>query len=158
MFIHSLVKFISMSIKGFISNIFDLFKQWFDVAESFVKDNIHTAVVVTENVKKFLDNPVGDFLVEVIDEKIPGHLAEKVKEVLPKLLLSLNIIDHCKDLSQEVTLKCVSEQLAVSSDTIKDVFYHSLAVTLSESLSDGKISFGDAVALVEWYYRNKVKK
>jgi len=158
MFIHSLVKFISMSIKGFISNIFDLFKQWFDVAESFVKDNIHTAVVVTENVKKFLDNPVGDFLVEVIDEKIPGHLAEKVKEVLPKLLLSLNIIDHCKDLSQEETLKCVSEQLAVSSDTIKDVFYHSLAVTLSESLSDGKISFGDAVALVEWYYRNKVKK
>lgn len=147
-----------MSVKGFISNVFDLFKQWFSVAEKWVQDHIHVAVVVTENVKDFLNSPVGDFLVTVIDEKVPGDLAEKVKEVLPQVLLGLHVIDDCKDLDQEATLKCIAEHLQASSDDFKNVFFHSLAVQLAEKLSDGKLSFSDAVALVEWYYRYKVKK
>jgi hypothetical protein len=154
----SLFKIIFMSVKGFIANVFDLFKQWFSVAEKFIQDHIHVAVVVTENVKKFIDNPVGDLLLTVIDEKVPGDLADKVRDVLPKVLLGLHIIDDCKDLDQEETLKCIAEKIQASSDDFKDVFFHSLAVQLAEKMSDGKITFSDAIALVEWYYRYKVKQ
>lgn len=147
-----------MSVKGFIANVFDLFKQWFSVAEKFVQDHIHVAVVVTENIKNFIENPVGDFLLTVVDEKVPGDLSGKVKEILPKVLLGLHIIDDCKELNEEDTLKCISEKLQASSDDFKNVFFHSLAVQLAEKLSDGHITFSDAIALVEWYYRYKVKQ
>jgi len=146
------------SIKSFLQNIWDLFRQWFHVADQYIKDNIHVAVTITENVKKFIDNPVGDFLLTVIDDHIPGNVSEKVKEILPKVLLTLGIISDCKDLDQEETLKCIADHLRVASDDIKNVVYHSLAVTLAKELSDGQISFGDAIALVEWYYRNHTKK
>lgn len=147
------------SLKRFLANIWNLFEQWFQVAEQYVKDNIHVAVVITENVKKFIDNPVGDFLLSVIDEKIPGDVTGKVKEVLPKVILALQLIDDCKDLEdQEATLKCIASKIQSASDEFKNAFYHSLAVTLAEQLSDGKIGFSDAIALVEWYYKNQVKK
>jgi hypothetical protein len=161
-FIINKIKIIFMafksSIKNFLQNIWDLFRQWFHVAEQAIKDNIHVAVVITENVKKFIDNPVGDFLLTVVDDHIPGNVSEKVKEILPKVLLTLGIISDCKELDKEETLKCIADHLRIASDDIKNVFYHSLAVTLAEKMSDGKISFGDAIALVEWYYRNQVKK
>jgi hypothetical protein len=146
------------SIKSFLQNIWDLFRQWFHVAEQAIKDNIHVAVTITENVKKFIDNPVGDFLLTVIDDHIPGDFAGKVRTILPKVMLTLGIISDCKDLDQEETLKCIAEHLRIASDDIKNVVYHSLAVTLAKELSDGEISFSDAIALVEWYYRNQVKK
>lgn len=149
---------VGKAIKNFLKNIWDLFRQWYEVAGDFIKDHIHVAVVVTENIKNFVDNPVGDFLLTVVDDKVPGDLKEKVKEVLPKVLLGLHIIDDCKDLEKEETLKCVADHLKDLAPDIKNVVYHSLAVTLAERLSDGQISFGDAVALVEWYYRNKVKQ
>jgi hypothetical protein len=146
------------SVKSFLQNIWDLFRQWFHVAEQAIKDNVHTAVIVTENIKKFIDNPVGDFLLTVIDEKVPGDLTGKVKELLPKVLMSLQIIDRCKDLEEEEVLKCIAHHMQDAPDNAKDAFYHSLAVTLAKELSDGKVSFSDMVALVEWYFRHQVKK
>lgn len=149
---------IKQKIKRFLSNIWDLFRQWYEVAEDAIKDNIHVAVVVTENFKKFVDNPIGDFFLSIIDEKVPGNLREKVKEILPKVLITLNIIDQCKDLEEETLLICISEQLKVASKDVQNTFYHSLSVLLAEKLSDGELSFSDVIALVEWYYRNHVKK
>lgn len=145
-------------LRSFLNNLWDIIRQFWTVAENFIKENIHVAVVVTENFKKFVDNPVGDFLLSIIDEKIPGDVTGKVKEVLPKVLLALQLVDDCKDLSQEDTLKCIASKLQSASDQFKNAFYHSLAVTLAEQLSDGKIGFSDAIALVEWYYKNNVKK
>lgn len=158
-FIKSIVMSLVSQLKRFLANVWDIFAQFWTVAEVFVKDNIHVAVVVTENVKKFIDNPVGDFLLSVVDDKIPGDVSGKVKEILPKVILALQLIDDCKDLEdQEATLKCIASKISAASDEFKNAFYHSLSVTLAEQLSDGKIGFSDAIALVEWYYRYNVKK
>jgi hypothetical protein len=157
-FIKSIKMTIERSVKKMLQSIWALFKKWFSVAEQSVKDNIHVAVVIVDNLKKFIDNPVGDFLLSVVDEKIPGNLTEKVKETLPKVLLALHIIDDCKDLEEEDALKCVSLRLQGLADETKDAVYHSLAVSLAKALSDGKLSFSDCIALVEWYYRTHVKK
>jgi hypothetical protein len=94
----------------------------------------------------------------VVDDKIPGDVTGKVKKILPKVILALHLIDDCKGKSEEDTLKCISEKLFMASEMTTDAFYHSLAVTLAKELSDGKLSFGDAIALVEWYFRTQVKK
>lgn len=145
-------------LKNFLKNIWQFFSQWWSVAEQAVKDNVHTAVVVTENIKNFVDSPIGDFLLSVVDEKVPGDLTSKVKEILPKILLALHIVDDCKDLPETDALKCVAGKLKLMADDTKDVMYHSLATLLAKELSDGKLSLSDAIAVVEWYYTNKVKK
>lgn len=149
---------IERSVKKMLQSIWALFRKWFAVAEQSIKDNIHIAVVVVDNLKRFIDNPIGDFLLSVVDDRIPGNVTEKVKEILPKVLLALHIIDDCKDLEQEEALICVSAKLQLLSSDMKDAVYHSLAVTLAKELSDGKLSFSDCIALVEWYYRTHVKK
>jgi hypothetical protein len=153
-----LINTIMSSLKGLLKNIWQFFSQWWGVAEKFVKDNVHTAVIVVENLKSFIDNPIGDFLLSVIDDKIPGDVTGKVKEILPKILLALHIVDDCKDMDQENALKCIASKLQLLSDDTKDMLYHSLAALLAKELSDGKLSFSDAIAVVEWYYTNKVKK
>lgn len=149
---------IGQKIKHFLSNIWDLIGQWFDVAEQAIKDNIHVAVIITENIKKFIDNPVGDFLLSVVDDKVPGNLAEKVKNILPKVLLGLHIIDDCKDLaSEEETLKCISAKLQGVSEENKDMLFRELSLRLAKELSDGQFTISDIVGIVEWYYRTQVK-
>lgn len=148
----------SKSIKNFIKNILDLFRQWYKQAEDFVKDNVHVAVVFTEGLKKFVENPVGDFLLTFLDDKVPIDLKEKVKQVLPKVLVTLHIIDNCQELSFDDTLICVAAQMEKMSKETKDHFLHSLSVELARVLSDGKLTLGEAIALVEWYYRSYVKK
>lgn len=154
----SIIMNIGQKVKKFLSNIWDLLGQWFQVAEQAIKDNIHVAVILTENIKKFIDNPVGDFLLTVIDDKIPGDISGKVKELLPKVLLGLNIINDCKDMPESEALICIASKLQVASNENKDMFFRELSLRIAKELSDGQFTISDIIGIVEWYYRTQVKK
>jgi len=145
-------------MKNFLKNIWDLFKQWFVRAESYVQNNISVAVTVTEKLKQFVDNPIGDMLVTVADDTFHTDIGEKIKSILPDILISLQAIDECKGLSQEDTLKCIAAKIKLLADDIKNTAYHNIATLLAVRLSDGKIDLSDAIAVVEYYYQTYTKK
>lgn len=145
-------------MKNFLKNIWNLFKQWFVRAETFIQDNVSVAVTVTEKVKQFVDNPIGDMLITVVDDTFHTDIGEKIKAILPDILISLQAIDECKGLSQEDTLKCIAAKIQLLSDDIKNTTYHNIATLLAVRLSDGKIDLSDAIAVVEYYYQTYVKK
>jgi hypothetical protein len=147
-----------MSVVSFLRNLWKGLTHIFTSVEDYVKQHIHASVIVVENIKAFIDNPAVDFLTAVIPGDIDDAIKRKLREWLPKALLSLQIIQDCAELEDPERLHCIIQKIAEATDDQKDLIYHNIAVLLLKYTSDGNFSISDGIGLIEWYYRNKVKK
>lgn len=147
-----------MSLKVFLSKVWRGISAFFHRIENAIKDNIGIAVNVVEALKAFIESPTGDLITSLIDDKLPFDLKQKLREWLPKVLTSLHIVNDCKDLEDEEMIQCVVEKIAALDEDGKRTLYHSLAILVAEKLSDGKLTFSESIALVEYYYVNFVNK
>lgn len=131
------------------------------------KKYIDIAVNVVEAIKKIQDSPVDDIILFLVKMAIPGDADDKLinrvsdtlKEWIPKILLDLRIIDSIANIEDpNEQLKAVLAELKFSSVEAENVFYHSLAALIMEKLSDGKITWSEAVRISEYYYQHVIKK
>jgi len=77
---------------------------------------------------------------------------------LPGVLLDLKLVNSIANIEDpNEKLKAVLAQFKLSSNDTKNIVYHGLAALAIEKLSDGKLSWSDAVALSEYYYKNVMK-
>lgn len=146
-------------IRAFLKKVYDKL-----VDES--KQYIPIAINVVEAVKKVMDSQVDDVVLSVLKiliPNIPDEQVDKVKgkieEALPKLLLELNLVNsiaNTDDINKQ--LQMVLDHLKLSSDDVKAEKYHTLASKLLMILSDGKVTWGEAVIFTEWYYQTYIKQ
>lgn len=131
------------------------------------KKVVPLAINIVEAIKKVMDSPVDDVILEIIRLSVPGDaddkMIEKVKDLvekwLPVILLKLKMVDSISGIeNKNEQLKAILEQLKLSPDAVKNVYYHSLASLILEKLSDGKIRWSDAVAISEYAYQNLIVK
>ena len=110
-----------------------------------------------------MDSPVDDIITFVIKNAIPGSaddvLIDKinatVKEWLPKILIDLNIANAIANINDpNKQLQAILEQLKLSSNETKNIFYHGFCSLILEKLSDGELSWSDSTAIAEYYYKN----
>jgi len=127
---------------------------------------IPIAVKVIEGLKKVMDSPVDDVIAEILKIAIPGDADDKliekirktVEEWLPKILLELKLVESISNITDKnEQLNAILEQLKFSSEETQNILYHGMCSLILEKLSDGRISWTDAVALSEYYYSNFVK-
>lgn len=147
-----------MSIKNFLHHLWQSIKKLFEKVEKEVRKDIVIAISVVQRVKLVIDSPVAD----VITALIPGDADDRIKELLrkelPKILLELGMIQSIAGIENvNDQLNAVLQKLKLSGDDSKNAFYHSLASLILQKLSDGKLSWSDAVAISEYYYQNHVK-
>lgn len=147
-----------MSFRTFIRNIWKGFKALWNRVEKIIQDNIHVSVLVVQNFKTIVDSPATDILTALIPGDIDDKIKDKLRQVLPKVLTTLKIIEDCSHLTDQELVNCIAVRLVTATEEYKDHIFHGLAVQLAKELSDGRLTFSDAIALVEWYYRNKVKR
>lgn len=129
------------------------------------KQYIPIAINVVEAVKKVMDSQVDDVVLSVLKILIPNipdaqvdKVKGKIEEALPKLLLELNLVNsiaNTDDINKQ--LQMVLDHLKLSSDDVKAEKYHTLASKLLMILSDGKVTWGEAVIFTEWYYQTYIK-
>ncbi|MCO5936139.1 hypothetical protein NAF17_11385 [Mucilaginibacter sp. RB4R14] len=147
-----------MSIKSFLTKIWGTIQSLFNSIPSEIQLAVHIAVMLTENIKKFIDSPIADVLTAII----PGNIDDKIKQLLrsglPVILSNLKLADECGNLSdpEEIT-KCAINTLQKLYGGLKSVYLHALSVLLTQITADGKLSWSDGVCVVEWYYKNKIK-
>lgn len=67
-----------MSLKTFINKIWTEVKSMFQNVPSELQTAIHIGVIVTENIKTFVDSPAADVLTAII----PGDLDDEIKNWL----------------------------------------------------------------------------
>jgi hypothetical protein len=149
-------------MKTLLSNIWKSVKRKYDSIRYRTKKLVPIAINVVQGLKQVMENPVTDPILEIIKRAIPGQaddlliskITKVVREQLPKVLLDLKMIESVANIQdQNEQLKAVIAQLKLSSDQTKLIIYHGIASLILECLSDGELSWSDAIAISEYYYK-----
>ncbi|HVW15732.1 MAG TPA: hypothetical protein VHB54_18000 [Mucilaginibacter sp.] len=145
-----------MSLQSFLSKIWAEIKSLFDGIPSELKTAVHIGVVVTENVKNFVDSPTADVLTAII----PGDIDDKIKNwlraKLPTILTELKLADSCSSLTDPAAITaCAIKVLQGLDGDIQSAFLHNLSVLVAQVAADGKLTWSDGVYLLQWYYTHE---
>jgi hypothetical protein len=147
-----------MSLKTFLSKIWSEIKSLFDGIPSELKVAIHIGVVVTENIKNFVDSPTADILTALIPGDVDDAIKDLLRAKLPAILTELKLADSCGSLTDQAEItKCAVTVLQGLDGDLKSAFLHNLSILVAEVASDGKLTWGDGVTILEWYYQHEFK-
>jgi len=148
-----------MSLKTVINEIWGEIETLFTSFPAELKTAIHIGVAVTENVKSFVDSPAADILTALIPGEIDDEIKNWLRAKLPAILTELKLADSCTGLSDpgQITACAVKVLQGLDGD-VKSAFLHSLSVFIAQTASNGKLTWADGVAILQWYYENEFTK
>ena len=153
-------------MKKLLQRIWAFIEGLFLKLEKEVEKYVPVATSIVEGLKKVVESPTTDAVLEVIKFTIPGDTDDKiidkamelVKKYIPKIAVQLNIIESVTDIED------VNEQMIAVVNVLKNAnaddqsdYWHELAAFILKSLADGKITLGEAGAIVEYHYQNYVR-
>lgn len=149
-----------MSLKSFLQHIADFFANIFKSLLPTLQKAVEVGADITEAVKNFdFKNPqVADILTAIIPGDLDDRIKDKLREELPKIVIELRLIGATVNVADpnEIMLNAVKVIQQMDGD-YKSAFLHSFSILAAQVAADGKLSWSDAIYLLEWYYQNKVK-
>jgi hypothetical protein len=147
-----------MSLKTFIEKIWVDIKTLFEGIPAELKTAIHIGVIVTENIKNFVDSPAADVLTSIIPGDIDDDIKNWLRAKLPTVLTELKLADSCSSLTdpQQITA-CAIQVLQGLDGDVKSAFLHNLSIFVAQIAAGGKLTWADGVTILEWYYQNEYK-
>lgn len=147
-----------MSIGHFLAHIWDAIKKLFEGLPEEFKKAIHIGVVVTENVKNFVDSGVADIITAIIPGDLDETIKEKLRAALPEILIKLKLAEDCSNLAtpNEIVVCALKVLQSVEGD-FKSAFLHDLSILIAQVVADGRLSWQDGVYILQWYYDHKFK-
>jgi hypothetical protein len=147
-----------MSLKTFITKIWNEVKTLFGGIPADMKNAIQIGVVLTENIKNFVDSPEADILTALIPGDLDDDIKNWLREKLPIILTELKLADSCGNLTdpQQIT-QCAIKVLQGLTGDIKSAFLHNLSIFIAQVAANGKLTWSDGVMILEWYYQNEYK-
>src|SRR6201992_51455 len=147
-----------MSLQSFLSKIWNQIKALFEGIPAELKTAIHIGVIITENIKTFVDSPAADILTALIPGNIDDQVKNWLRAKLPAILTELKLADSCGSLTDpnDITACAVKVLQGLDSD-IQSAFLHSLSILIAQVAADGKLSWSDGVYVLEWYYQHEYK-
>ena len=147
-----------MSLKTFLHKIADFFSNIFHSMVPELQKAIAVGVEITDAVKNFdAANPeVADILTAIIPGTLDDTIKQKLREELPKIAIELRLIGATVNVTDpnEIMLNAVKVIQQMSGD-YKSAFLHDFSILAAQVAADGKLTWSDAVYLLEWFYRNK---
>lgn len=144
---------IKEGIHAFISKIFH-------GASNEIQKLMPIATGVVQQFKTF-DDKSGDILAAMIGGLAPAIQAQ-VKTALPKVLAYMNLVSEIKDGMTEEEINAVLSQLLTKVSagdlTTREKALSELAALILQQLSDGKISFNEAIIDVKVFFDTVVNQ
>lgn len=142
-----------------MKKIFNFLKKLFNKAKFYIQQFVTPAVATVENLKKIIDSPAVDIVTAIIPGNVDNVIVAKIRLYLPKVLVVLRISDECLKLTNpDEIILCAVKKLKDYTPDEKAVAFHSMAALLSHYMSDGKLSWSEAVHLAEMVYQDNFKK
>ena len=147
-----------MSLQSFLNRIWNEIKALFSRIEPELQTAIHIGVIVTENIKNFVDTPAADVLTALIPGDADDVIKNLLRAKLPEILAELKLADSCSQLTDpEQITACAVKVLQGLDGDIQSAFLHNLSILIAQVAADGKLTWGDGVYLLQWYYENRYK-
>src|SRR4051812_12293747 len=112
-----------MSLKTFINKIWAEVKYLFENIPAELKTAIHIGVIVTENIKNFVDSPAAGILTTIIPGNIDDEIKGWLRSKLPTILTELKLADSCAGSTDpEQITQCAIKILQGLDGDIKSAF------------------------------------
>lgn len=147
-----------MSLGNFLQKIWGGVKHLFGDLPDDLKSSVHIGVVVTENIKNFVDSGNADILTAIIPGDIDDLIKNRLRANLPKILTELKLADKCGTLTDTAAIvKCAIQTLQQIEGDFKSAFLHDLSIIIAQVASDGKLDWKDGTYILQWYYTHKFK-
>jgi hypothetical protein len=153
-------------MKKLLQKIWTFIEGLFSKFEQKVEDLAPVATNIVQGIKKVVESQTTDAVLEVIKFTIPGDTDDKIidkamalaKEYIPKIAKQLEIIDAITDIEDvNEQMIAVVNALKDANDKTKSDYWHELAMYILRALADGKITLGEAGAIVEYHFRNYIQ-
>ncbi|CAM3786626.1 hypothetical protein MUGA111182_09690 [Mucilaginibacter galii] len=123
-----------------------------------LKVAIHTGVLITENIKTFVDSPVADIITLLIPGETDDRIRVVLRKAIPQILIQLKLADSCSEINNPTELtSCAIKTLQSLTGDLKSAFLHNLSVLIAQVAADGKLTWQDGASIMEWYYQNRFK-
>lgn len=145
-----------MSLKSFLQHLWEAIGSIFTHAVAEVKEiALPAAIGIVSALKTITEADQADIIGSLVG-KVGAQFEDKLRTELPKILTELKLVSAVVNAgTPEQIIAAALAELHISSDRAKDAFYHSIASLLLLDMADGKISWSEAVELVEFYYKNQ---
>lgn len=147
-------------MKKVIKKILVFIKRLFSGINPVLQKAVSIGVEVTEAIKNFdTTNPyVGDIITTLIPGTVDDLIKMKLREMLPKIVVQLKLVKETQGLKDPDQIMLAAVKIIKQLDgDYKSAFLHNLSIIVAKVAADGKLSWSDAVYLLEWYYQNKKK-
>lgn len=156
----SILKKVFSAIKEFATHFFANLAHGDQDAADQIELTATNVATLIQNVKAYLQSPMGDLIVAVIPGTWDNELKEKGQEFLTKIIAQEATLHGCLALPTiGEQLTCVySKILALEDEGHEDSFWHKLGVLGTQAFADGKLTFSDAVLAIEFVFRLIFKK
>lgn len=135
------------------------FSKVFSGAIAYVNKYVKPSIEVVQLLKQFTESPALPLLNALIPGQLDDVIAAKLKEALPKVLVGLELANGCaKKQSNDEIIQCVISYLQQVSPDARKQYWLSVASRLSMYLSDGKLTWAEAIMLVQYTYQERYNK
>lgn len=147
-----------MSLGSFLKGLWQGIENLFSKIPVETKAAVHTAVVVTEAIDKVAENPLTVTLASLIPDGIGTEVETILQATLPKTLVELKLVDAADQSGSPDQIVAAGVAAFQALDpSVKPALLHSISLLLTQALADGKLTWSDAVYVVQWYYENMYK-
>jgi hypothetical protein len=156
-----------MKLKLFLAKMLAFIAGMWKKLDSLVDKLAPVAIKIVDEIKKVNESTTGDIIDLILSKAIPGTaddvaidiIRAKLKEILPKILLGLNMSESIANIQDpNEQLKAIIAAINMSPDEVKNAHYHTLCAMILQAAADGKLSWSESVQIAEFYYTNIYKK
>ncbi len=142
-----------------MKKIISFLKKLWSRSKFYIDKYVHPSVLTVEAIKAVLDSPAVPLLMAIIPGQIDDLIIMNIRRYLPDVLKVLGYADDCLHAGDgDAIFQCAIKKIKLSNDTQKDAAYHNIATLLSVYLSDGKLSWREAIHLSEMVLHEKIKQ
>lgn len=154
-----------MKIKAFFAKVVAFVKNLFSKAEDIVEEVIPVAVKAVNVAKEVVEGTAGDVIEFIAVTALPGSaenikkLRAKLVEVLPVVLLQLQMVDAIADIEDpNEKFKAIIVWINNLDYVKRSEKYSDFAAMLAEAMADGKLTFEEAWHLAKNLYDGSKKQ
>lgn len=145
-------------MKKFFKRIGEFFRMLFSSTKIFLGKYVEPAIGAVNVLKGIVNSPITRGAVAATKNKFDDAVLAGLDIWLPKAAMVLGLLKDVQGKTASEALEIVVEKIREYDPSAQDAIYLNIASMTSQALSDGKLSFGEAVVIVQYWYSEQYQK
>lgn len=118
-------------------------------------EEIDHCITVVNNIKDVVNNAGVILITDLTPLSFDNIIRSKISDAIPTLLAALTFEKAALTaaIDKDILVNDLLAKVRFSDDQAKDMLYHTMAARLIMVISDGKVTWSEAVGILELYFK-----